>query len=154
MSKISSAVLKVALICFIFFYAVPRTLFAEELTLGLVQSKVKKGMSQGEVAEAIGSPNLASKDRNGNETWIYDKISSETETEGKKEGKKEDKSSGVIGGLFLGLGAALGHSKEGSESTKESTKEKVTTTKQTLTVVIKFDENSLVKDVNYHMSKF
>jgi len=130
------------------------SLFSKELTLGLVQSQIKNGMTQGEVAQAIGSPNIASKDRDGNEVWIYDKISSETET--KSEGSAKEKSSGfaVGGGGFLGLGGLLGgfHSGQGNSSTKE--KAKVETTKKTLTVVIKFDKKHLVKETSYHMSTF
>jgi len=143
---------------FVFTFGATNVLFAEELTLGLVQSKVKKGMSQGDVAQAIGSPNIASKDRDGNETWIYDKVSSETETE--SEGKKKGKSSGFGvggGGLFGALGGIIGvgggfGSNKGEVDTKE--KSKVKSTKKTLTVVIKFDKKSMVKEVNYHMSKF
>ncbi len=153
-------------------------LFAEELTLGLVQSRVKKGMSQGEVAQAIGSPNIASKDRDGSETWIYDKVSSvdevesgtERNTEVNTEGNTKNKESGfsvgggLIGSVFGALGGALGGfgSSQGEENTKEktkvntqeATKTKRTTSKKTLTVVIKFDGRSMVKDVSYHMSKF
>lgn len=154
MSMTSKTLLSVFLLVFCFFLAEPRTLFAEELTLGVVQSKVKKGMSQGDVALAIGSPNIASKDRDGKETWIYDKISSATETEEQKVEEEEEqtkhKSSNIFRGIF---GTPRG---EASKKTKATTndKTKVVTEKKTLTVVIKFDEKSLVKDVNYHMSKF
>ena len=47
----------------------------ENLTVGKVQSQIRKGMSGGEVAEVLGSPNVVSTDENGREVWIYDKIS-------------------------------------------------------------------------------
>src|SRR5204863_6068787 len=50
----------------------------EEMTLGNVQRSIRPGMSQGEVASALGSPNLVSKDAAGLETWIYDKVASES----------------------------------------------------------------------------
>jgi len=129
-------------------------LFSGELTLGLVQSQIKNGMTQGEVAQAIGSPNIASKDRDGNMVWIYDKISSETETV--SEGDTKNKSSGfaVGGGGLLGLGGILGAfgSSQGKSSSKAKTR--VETTTKTLTVVIKFDKSSLVKATDYHMSQF
>ena len=52
---------------------------AEErkLTTGVVQKEIRKGMSQADVAAALGSPNLVTKDKKGIETWIYDKISTE-----------------------------------------------------------------------------
>jgi len=141
---------------FVFLFGATGALFAEELTLGLVQSRIKKGMSQGEVAQAIGSPNIASNDRNGNETWIYDKISSETETVSENEGKSKSSGFGVGGGGsvggsggFLGVG---GGSQKNEVSRKETSK--VKSTKKTLTVIIKFDKKSLVKHMTYHMSQF
>jgi len=128
--------------------------FSENLTLGLVQSKIKVGMTQGEVAGAIGSPNIASRNRDGVDVWIYDKISSETETETEADSKGKSSGFAVGGGGLLGLGGILGGfgSSQGSSSSKAKTK--VETTKKTLTVVVKFDKNSLVKETNYHMSKF
>src|SRR3990172_1845529 len=48
-----------------------------EMTVGIVQKEIKVGMSQADVANALGSPNIVTKDSNGKETWIYDKIASE-----------------------------------------------------------------------------
>ena len=48
----------------------------DKLTLGTVQSKIKKGMNQTEVLEVLGSPNIVTKNKSGNEVWTYDKISS------------------------------------------------------------------------------
>src|SRR3954471_2706526 len=47
------------------------------LTLGLVQKHVKVGVSQADVAVALGSPNIVTGDNQQRETWIYDKIASE-----------------------------------------------------------------------------
>jgi len=131
------------------------SVLSEDLTLGLVQSQIRNGMTQGEVAQAIGSPNIASKDRDGNEVWIYDKISSETKTE--SEGDTKGKSSGIAvggGGLLGGLAGILGGFYSGQGSSSSKAKARVETTKKTLTVVIKFDAKHLVKETNYQMSKF
>ena len=47
------------------------------LTLGTVQKEIKVGMSGGEVAEALGSPNVVSTDEQGREVWIYDRFATE-----------------------------------------------------------------------------
>ncbi|MDB6058072.1 MAG: hypothetical protein JWO95_1916, partial [Verrucomicrobiales bacterium] len=47
------------------------------LTLGLVQKHIKPGVSQVDVATALGSPNIVTGDNQQRETWIYDKIASE-----------------------------------------------------------------------------
>lgn len=103
------------------------------MTVGLVQRDIKQGMSQAAVAEALGSPNIVTRDSEGAETWIYDKIASEASY-----------SSGSSGtGLILSL--FWGSSKNAAASSS---------TQRTLTVVIKFDERKTVKSFTYHSSKF
>jgi hypothetical protein len=69
-----------------------------QLTLGVVQRDIRKGMAQGDVASALGAPNIVSQDANGQETWIYDKIASEV-------AYSQSSVSGGIGGLIAGGGA-------------------------------------------------
>jgi outer membrane protein assembly factor BamE (lipoprotein component of BamABCDE complex) len=52
---------------------------AQKMTLGFIQSKVKKGISSEEVIMLLGTPNIITSSDNNSETWIYDKISTETE---------------------------------------------------------------------------
>ena len=47
------------------------------VTVGQVQREIRVGMSAAEVAEVLGSPNIVTTDDQRNETWIYDKISSD-----------------------------------------------------------------------------
>ena len=99
-----------------------------ELTVGLVQKDIRKGMSPAEVAQILGSPNIVSKDKEGVETWIYDKIASEA---------SYSTGTGGILSLFTGgreAGAAA-------------------TTQKTLTVIIKFTKG-VISDYSYHSSKF
>jgi outer membrane protein assembly factor BamE (lipoprotein component of BamABCDE complex) len=101
-----------------------------EMTLGLVQKEIHHGMSQGDVAAALGSPNIVTKDKEGHETWIYDKIASEVSY------------SQDMGGVWLILGGY--HKEAGARGS----------TQKTLTVVIKFDEQSHVDKVSYNSSRF
>jgi len=48
---------------------------SDKLTLGLVQSTVVKGANQTEIIKVLGAPNIISKDKQGRETWTYDRIS-------------------------------------------------------------------------------
>jgi outer membrane protein assembly factor BamE (lipoprotein component of BamABCDE complex) len=100
------------------------------MTLGIVQQELRKGMCQGDVATALGSPNIVTKDETGAQTWIYDKIASEVSY------------SQDAGGIWLILG---GYEKRAGASS---------TSQKTLTVVIKFDDKDLVDKVSYHSSKF
>jgi len=117
-----------------------------EMTVGIVQKEIRVGMSQADVAAALGSPNIVTRDSEGKETWVYDKIATEA---------SYSKGSGGIGGgagvggvtgttLILGL-IGGGYSKEAGA---------MSTTQKTLTVIIKFDKNNTVESFSYHSSKF
>lgn len=106
---------------------------AEEMTVGVVQKEIRVGMSGADVAQALGSPNIVTKDSAGNETWIYDKIASEVSY------SKDAGGTGLIINLFGGYNREAGA---------------VSTTQKTLTVVIKYDDKGLVESFSYHASKF
>jgi outer membrane protein assembly factor BamE (lipoprotein component of BamABCDE complex) len=115
-----------------------------ELMLGLVQKEIRTGMSQADVAVALGSPNIVSKDSEGNEAWIYDKIATEI-SYSKDSGGIGVVAGGIVESWSVGLGGGAGYSKSAGAMAQ---------TQKTLTVVIKFDENNLVKTLSYHSSKF
>ena len=106
----------------------------DKVTVGTVQKEIKQGMSGAEVAAALGSPNIVSTDEKRREVWIYDKISTDRvfSTSGAK--------TGVLPMLIIGGGA----SQSGAASTSQ----------RTLTVIIKFDEQKMVRDFAYHTSRF
>ncbi|WP_353686757.1 hypothetical protein [Thermodesulfovibrio sp. 3462-1] len=117
-----------------------------EITLGIVQKEIRIGMSQADVVSALGSPNIVTKDSEGKETWVYDKIATEA---------SYSKDSGGIGGgigaggipettLILG-GIGGGYSREAGAAS---------VTQKTLTVIIKFGKDNKVESFSYHSSKF
>jgi hypothetical protein len=86
----------------------------------------------------LGSPNIVTTDDQRQETWIYDKISSEV---------TYSRSSGTIVGLIFGSsggGAGIGTTSAGATATSQ----------RTLTVIIKFDGDIRVRDFAYHTSRF
>ncbi len=99
-----------------------------EMTVGIVQKEIRKGMTQADVAEALGSPNIVTKDKEGIETWIYDKIATEA--------SYSTSESGILSIIF------------GLKVTGAASQ-----TQKTLTVIIKFEEG-IVCDFSYHTSKF
>jgi hypothetical protein len=114
----------------------------EAVTVGTVQREIRRGMAGGDVAAALGSPNIVSTDENGNEVWIWDKISTERVV--------SDSSSGIwLFGLFVG-GSGGGAGSVGASGSAGAS----STTQRTLTVIVKFDENKKVRDVAYHTSRF
>ncbi|QMU55811.1 MAG: hypothetical protein GKS04_01215 [Candidatus Mycalebacterium zealandia] len=105
----------------------------QEMTVGIVQRDIQKGMSQADVAQSLGSPNIVTRDSEGLETWVYDKIASEA---------SYSQSSGGVG-LVLSLLWGSAKSTGASSSTQK-----------TLTVIIKFDDKKNVSSFTYHSSKF
>lgn len=102
----------------------------KEFTLGLVQKEIRTGMSQADVAEALGSPNIVTKDSAGKETWVYDKIATDA---------SYSSSGGYWTLILFGMQSQSGRSQ---------------TSQRTLTVVIKFNKKSQVETLSYHASKF
>ena len=99
----------------------------QNLTVGVVQKSIRKGMSGAEVAETLGSPNMVTSGPNGSEVWVYDRTFSQVEA------------SAAGGWTFASQDAAVGVRRS---------------TQSTLTVVVKFDAEKKVSDVAYHQSKF
>lgn len=113
----------------------------QKLTLGVAQKEIKVGMSQADVAKALGSPNMVTKDKDGIETWIYDKVSTDY---------AYSTSSGGVSGLILGLGGGLaGGASVGTNQSSGATSR----TQRTLTIIIKFADSS-VKEFTYNSTSF
>ena len=74
------------------------------LTVGKVQQTIKKGMTQTEVVEALGSPNMVTKDKENIETWVYDKLRTEIIS-----ASANDKVGLVLGTNFGGSGGIRTH---------------------------------------------
>ena len=110
----------------------------DRITVGTVQKEITIGMSAADVAAVLGSPNIVTTEEERQETWIYDKISSDV---------TYSRSSGTIVGLIFGNsggGVGAGSTSAGSSSSSQ----------RTLSVIIKFDTNSRVRDFSYHTSRF
>lgn len=103
----------------------------QRTTLGQVQREIRVGMSSADVIGALGSPNMVTTDEKRRETWVYDKISTETVSSA---------SSGGVNALIFG-GFASGASA-------------TSTSQRTLTVIVKLDEAGRVRDFAYRSSSF
>lgn len=87
-------------------------------------------MTSAEVIQTLGSPNIVSTDEERREVWVYDKIPTD---------QAYSTSSGY--GTILILGFAK---ESGARSTS----------RRTLTIAIKFDNDHRVRDFSYHTSRF
>lgn len=100
------------------------------MSVGVVQREIRKGMTGGEVATVLGSPNIVTSGPGGTEVWVYDRTFSQVETASASTGVWF-----VVGTTGQNAGVAR-------------------SSQSTLTVVIKFDAEKKVADVAYHQSKF
>ena len=117
-----------------------------QMTVGIVQKEIRKGMSAAEVAEVLGSPNIVTTDSEGREVWVYDKISTDVTYSTDTGGGSVLLLLGAGGGDALGGGLGAGsYSRSAGAQSK---------TQRTLTVVIKYDEQKKVRDFAYHSSRF
>lgn len=101
-----------------------------KMSVATVQREIRVGMPNAEVIEVLGSPNMVTTDAQRREVWVYDKVSTLKASSSKQ------------GGLWLILVSAGGSSSASSTSQK------------TLTIIIKFDKNNLVRDYSYRQSSF
>jgi outer membrane protein assembly factor BamE (lipoprotein component of BamABCDE complex) len=102
----------------------------DKLTVGTVQRQIRVGMTNAEVVEVLGAPNMVTTDEKRRENWVYDKISTDT---------AYSQSAGGVNILILGA-----VSRAGAQSTSQ----------RTLTIIIKFDEQAKVRDFAYRSSSF
>ncbi len=100
------------------------------ISVGAVQKQIKVGMSGADVLQALGSPNMVSTDDQRREVWVYDKVATDT---------VQSSSTGWVFAVLAG-----GQTSSGASSRSQ----------RTLTIIIKFDEQNLVRDFAYHSSKF
>ena len=94
------------------------------------------------MAERLGAPNILTRDGEGREAWVYDKVSSEVEA---SSGNIGIAGGGMgVGSTFLGL--------LGINAGKRS--DKARSSQRTLTVVVRFSAAGTVETFTWHDSRF
>lgn len=105
------------------------------LTFGAVKSQIKKGeTTQVEIVKLLGSPNITSKNKKGQEVWTYSRT-----------GTTNEKAS-ASGGILFGASGLLGGA-GGSKAVD-------TTSVSTFDLIITFNDNDIVDDYSVVTSKF
>ncbi len=118
----------------------------DRISVGTVQKEIRVGMSGADVVSVLGSPNMVTTDSERRETWVYDKVSTV------RVYSASSASGGMGGGGMAGggsgggvLGLIFGGSAEAGAAS---------TSQKTLTIIIKFDNQGLVRDFSYRQSSF
>jgi outer membrane protein assembly factor BamE (lipoprotein component of BamABCDE complex) len=114
----------------------------EQLTVAAVQRTIREGMSGADVLATLGSPNIISSDEDRNEVWVYDRVGTEY----------VHSESGA--GLISLVGAASSSAVGGAIPTYSQKSGASRRSQRTLTIIIRFDDDKLVKDYSYHASRF
>jgi len=126
MRKLLLSMLFVTIVPFVMACSPATSLHEEQMTVAKAQREIKIGMSSTEVVEVLGSPNMITTDDQRRETWVYDRISTNVSS-----------SQSGVWLLIVSTGSASR-----------------TSNQRTLTIIVKFDENSKVRDFAYRTSAF
>ena len=118
----------------------------DRLSVGKVQREIRVGMTNAEVAEVLGSPNMVTTDEKRREVWVYDKVATEHAYSASSGGVSALILGGYVGGSGAG-GGGIGPSYSRGAGASS-------TTQRTLTIIIKFDEENRVRDFAYRQSSF
>lgn len=119
----------------------------DRVTVGKVQREIRVGMTNAQVVEVLGAPNMVTTDEQRRENWVYDKIATDTAYSSSSGGVNAlILGGGLVGGAGLagGAGGAGYSSGAGARSTSQ----------RTLTIIIKYDEANKVRDFSYRSSSF
>jgi len=114
----------------------------DRVTVGKVQKEIRVGMSGAQVATILGSPNVVTTDEERREVWIYDKFSTDS---------VYSKSEGGVLALILGVNSSVAAAAVPTYSKKTGAASR---SQRTITIIIKFDKDGLVRDFAYHTSRF
>ena len=114
----------------------------DRLTLGRVQKEIRVGMTGAEVAAALGSPNIVTTDEQRREVWIYDRMATES--------AYSDGHGGLLGLIFgtsgnAGAAGAAGYAQSGGARA---------TSQRSITVIVKYDGESKVREFTYRTARF
>jgi hypothetical protein len=111
----------------------------DPLSYGAVVSRVQKGVTtQEEILRNFGPPNITTINRQGREVWMYDRISTASQSNNWSEARRFS--------VFFGLGVTEPSSMKDGGMRKSSTR--------TLTVIITFDKNKRVVDYSARATQF
>ena len=112
------------------------------LTVGTVQREIRVGLTGAEVVDVLGAPNVVTTDAERNETWVYDKVATES---------VHSTSSAGVAALILGAGGDTAGAGVGTLARSAGATAR---TQRTLTIVIRFGADARVREFSYRASQF
>ena len=120
---------------------------ASALSYGTVTSQVQKGRTtQMELLQVFGGPNISTTDRDGVETWVYERTATQTDVQANTQSAQGAAS---LGAFFKFVNVDVSGS-TGRSSSASSTASSV----RSLTVIVKFAADKTVADYSVRASTF
>lgn len=120
---------------------------ASALSYGTVTSQVQKGKTtQVELLQVFGGPNISTTDRDGVETWVYERTATQTDVQANTQSAQGAAS---LGAFFKFVNVDVSGS-TGRSSSASSTASSV----RSLTVIVKFAADKTVADYSVRASTF
>lgn len=120
---------------------------ASVLSYGTVTSQVIKGKTtQMDLLQSFGGPNIATTDRDGTETWVYERSATQTDVQANSQAAQGTAS---LGAFFKYVDVQAGGS--AARSTSASS---MTSSIRSLTVIVKFAPDKTVADYSVRASTF
>lgn len=119
----------------------------DRVTVGKVQREIRVGMTNAQVVEVLGAPNMVTTDEQRRENWVYDKIATDTAYSSSSGGVNAL----ILGGGLIGNAGAAGGAGGAGYSSGAGAR---STSQRTLTIIIKYDEANKVRDFSYRSSSF
>jgi hypothetical protein len=117
------------------------------LSYGSVTSQVVKGQTtQADLLQAFGGPNISTVDRDGTETWVYERSATRTDVQSNSQTAQATAS---LGAFFKYVDGKVGGSVE-----RASADSSVSSSFRSLTVIVKFTRDRTVADYSVRASNF
>lgn len=120
---------------------------ASALSYGTVTSQVQKGKTtQLELLQIFGGPSISTTDRDGVETWVYERTSTQSDVQSNSQTAQGAASLGAFFKFVnVDVSASTGRSSSGSSTA---------TSVRSLTVIVKFAPDKTVADYSVRASTF
>lgn len=120
---------------------------ASTLSYGTVTSQVIKGRTtQLELLQTFGGPNIATTDRDGIETWVYERTATQTDAQANAQAAQ--------GAVSLGAFFKYVDLQASGSAGRSTTASSVSSSIRSLTVIVKFGADKTVADYSVRASTF
>jgi len=120
---------------------------ASALSYGSVTSQVQRGKTtQMELLQLFGGPSIATTDRDGTETWVYERSATQTDVQANSQAAQ--------GAASLGAFFKYVDVQAGGSMARSATASSMSSSIRSLTVIVKFAPDKTVADYSVRASTF